>query len=128
MRTWLNKDFLNAAFSSAEQAMIPTVTVTADKNPSYSTDPGKATQDKVFLLSIVEAGKYFETYSARRCWPTNYAKARGVYTDSNGQCWWWLRTPGESQSEAAHATRDRGIIVNGGGGAVRPALWIELEP
>ena len=39
--------------------MIPIVTVSADENPEYSTNPGKATQDQVFLLSLKETKKYF---------------------------------------------------------------------
>lgn len=136
LRTWLNKDFLNAAFSSEEQAMIPTVTVSADKNPSYSTNPGKATQDKVFLLSIVEANKYFKTDSARQCKPTAYADAQGAYTNSSGFGWWWLRSPGCSQYSQGLAAdvSGNGCVVDIGTGVdfdervVRPALWIELEP
>jgi hypothetical protein len=61
LRKWLNDDFINSAFSADEKAIIPTVTVSADKNPQYSTYPGKATQDQVFLLSINEVEKYLHT-------------------------------------------------------------------
>ena len=54
LRKWLNDEFVNEAFSKKEQKYIPTVTVPAHKNPKYDTDPGKATKDKVFLLSAVE--------------------------------------------------------------------------
>lgn len=73
LRKWLNGTFINNAFSAEEQAMIPTVTVSADKNPDYSTDPGNATQDKVFLLSITEANQYFTSDEARKCGTTEYA-------------------------------------------------------
>ena len=43
-RKWLNNDFINAAFSDDENAMIPTVTVSADKNPEYDTDPRECDQ------------------------------------------------------------------------------------
>ena len=133
LRTWLNNDFINAVFSADEKAMIPTVTVSADKNPNYSTNPGKATQDQVFLLSITEVNKYFSSGSARQCKPTDYAVANGAYVDSpNVNCWWWLRSPGYCQNGAANV-RDVGD-VNGDGysvvasnGAVRPALWIDLN-
>lgn len=133
LRQWLNKDFLNAAFSAEEQAMIPTVTVPADKNPSYSTDPGKATQDKVSLLSIQEANKYFSSDSARQCAATDYAVANGAYVNSdNGNCWWWLRSPGLYQFLAAYVRSGGGLVesgdyVNGSDDAVRPALWINLD-
>ena len=133
LRKWLNNDFLGAAFSADEKAMIPTVTVSADKNPDYSTNPGNTTQDQVFLLSIPEANKYFNSDSARQCEPTDYAVANGAYVDSdNGNCWWWLRSPGYGQDDAADVDCD-GDVYEGGyfvyfdDIAVRPALWIDLN-
>ena len=133
LRTWLNNDFITSAFTSIEKSIIPTVTVSADKNPNYSTNPGNATQDKVFLLSINEATKYFTTSTTRQCKPTAYAKAQGAYVNSsNGNCWWWLRSPGSNQYAAS-------IVLNGGdvtyyghsvsndNDAVRPALWIDIS-
>ena len=136
LRAWLNDDFLNSAFSAEEKAKIPTVTVSADKNPSYSTNPGNATQDQIFLLSITEANKYFSSNSERTCQPTAYAKAQGVWTSSSGtsagNCWWWLRSPGSSRNLAADVSYDgfvyySGYYVNSSDYAVRPALWIDLE-
>ena len=131
LRKWLNDTFLNAAFSKEEQAMIPTMTVSADKNPSYSTRPGKSTEDQVFLLSIPEANRYFSSNTARQCEPTAYAKAQGCYANSNnGFCWWWLRSPGSSSGSAAGVSAVGSVSASGGVGngknAVRPALWIEL--
>lgn len=132
LRKWLNNDFINAAFSADERTMIPTVTVSADKNPDYSTNPGNATQDQVFLLSITEVNKYFSSYSARLCKPTDYAVANGAWENDSGNCWWWLRSPGFAQSCAADVGYV-GVVVEGGYGvglvitAVRPALWIDLN-
>ena len=133
LRKWLNNDFLGAAFSADEKSMIPTVTVSADKNPDYSTNPSNTTQDQVFLLSITEANKYFSSDSARQCKPTEYAVAGGAYVNSsNGNCGWWLRSPGFRQYNAAYVDRD-GVVIAGGSGvdggldAVRPALWIDLN-
>ncbi len=130
LRKWLNNDFKNTAFTANEKAMIPTVTVSADKNPKYSTNPGNATKDRVFLLSIPEANKYFNYNSARQCEPTDYAVANGAYVNSdNGNCWWWLRSPGYGKSYAAYVedygdVSERGGSVGSDHGAVRPALWI----
>ena len=55
LRQWLNSEFIDAAFSSAEQAKLMTTTVKAEKNPSYDTNPGNDTQDRVFLMSVNEA-------------------------------------------------------------------------
>lgn len=132
LRKWLNNDFINAAFSADERTMIPTVTVSADKNPDYSTNPGNATQDQVFLLSIAEVNKYFSSYSARQCKPTDYAVANGAWESDSGNCWWWLRSPGVYQYYAADVNYDGvfnefGNYVNLAFGAVRPALWIDLN-
>ena len=131
LRKWLNNDFVNAAFSSDEKAMIPTVTVSADKNPDYSTNPGNATQDQVFLLSITEANKYFSSDSARQCEPTDYAVANGAWEINSVNCRWWLRSPGSGQNIAASVYED-GVVFEHGNFvyldyiAVRPALWIEF--
>ena len=140
LRKWLNGTFINNAFSAEEQAMIPTVTVSADKNPEYRTDPGNATQDKVFLLSITEANQYFTSKEARKCAPTDYAIAQGARTKDNykvgdrATCWWWLRSPGTGEVYAVAAgisidghVYDYGHVVNNDGDAVRPAMWITLE-
>ena len=133
LRKWLNSDFINVAFTADEKAMIPTVTVPADKNPNYRANPGNATQDQVFLLSITEANKYFSSDSARRCEPTDYAVANGTYVSSSsgGKCWWWLRSPSNAQNSAADVVNDGGGLgygnrVNCSFDAVRPALWIDL--
>lgn len=133
LRKWLNSSFINSAFSSEEKAKIPTVTVSADKNPKYSTDPGNATQDQVFLLSIAEAEKYFSSNSARRCTPTEYAIANGA----ERSCLWWLRSPGKYSEHAADVQSGGDIYYAGylyrtisaydGDLAVRPAMWISIK-
>ena len=136
LRKWLNGTFINNAFSAEEQAMIPTVTVSADKNPDYSTDPGNATQDKVFLLSITEANRYFTSDKARKCVPTDYAIVQGAYTSDSYKaggrdtCWWWLRSPGYDQNFCAANVFCDGHVQRNSVEyeciAVRPALWIDL--
>lgn len=138
LRKWLNSTFLNAAFSPTEQKKIVRTTVSADKNPNYSTDPGNATTDKVFLVSINEANQYFDNDEAGKCVPTTYAKANGASTNSSctkggaATCWWWLRSPGRYQNYAADVFYDGtghsyGSNVNDSSDGVRPALWIELD-
>ena len=136
LRKWLNNDFINVAFSADEKAMIPTVTVTADKNLEYSTNSGNATQDQVFLLSLTEANKYFSSDSVRQCKSTDYAVSQDVWERDNGNCCWWLRTLANSQGYESYATfvYDDGELGDEGGMrasydsfAVRPALWIDLN-
>lgn len=139
LRKWMNGTFLNKAFNAEEQAQIQNTTVSADKNPEYNTNPGNATTDKVFLLSINEVEKYFNSDEARKCAPTAYAKAQGAYTSDiyktasgAATCWWWLRSPGDIQGSAASVSNGGsvsyfGYIVNYDYDAVRPALWINLD-
>lgn len=137
LRQWLNGTFLNTAFSSAEQAMIADTNVSADNNPKYSTNSGNATTDKVFLLSIDEVNRYFDSEEARKCISTAYAKANGAMTsigytkDGEGTNWWWLRSPGYDQGGAARVLGDGSVSYGGyrvysGGNGIRPALWINL--
>ena len=139
LRKWLNGTFLNKAFSTEEQAQIQNTTVSADNNPQYSTNPGNATTDKVFLLSINEVEKYFNSDEARKCAPTAYAKAQGASTSDTfktpsgaATCWWWLRSPGDDQSSAAYVyfggdVFELGNYVFSGLNAVRPAMWITID-
>ena len=114
-----------------EKAKINTTKVTADKNPSYSTSPGNNTTDKVFLLSITEVNQYFSSDSVRQCQGTAYCYALGAYKASNGNCWWWLRSPGFHSHSAARVNYFGSVYLYGNlvhhdDDAVRPALWINL--
>lgn len=133
LRRWLNNQFLKSAFTDGEQGYILTTTVTADKNPEYNTDPGNDIENKVFLLSINEAEKYFTSDQDRQLKATEYAKDKGVYVHSdNGNSGWWLRSPGYSSNDAAYVNIDGSIYCGGlyvvaDDAAVRPALWLGIE-
>ena len=137
LRRWLNNDFYNRAFSTGEKKAILKSDVSADKNPSYSTNPGNATKDSVFLLSIVEAKKYFASDKARMCAGTDYAIEQGAYiwrdytVDGRKACWWWLRSPGINSDDAAFVVDDgsiygRGFLVDDSREAVRPCVRVRL--
>ena len=137
LRSWLNRTFINDAFSESEKSMIADTKVTADENPNYSTNPGNDTTDKIFLLSINEVNKYFTTDDSRKCAPTYYAIEQGAYTSDSyttggkATCWWWLRSPGSSQFFASYvdaggSVHDYGNYVDDSSDCVRPALWINL--
>ena len=131
LRKWMNSTFLNNAFSTEEQAQIQNTTVSADNNPQYRTNAGNATTDKVFLLSISEVEKYFNSDEARKCAPTAYAWAQGGLMGDNIYRSWWLRRLG-NYKHADIVDNDgsvfRGLNVNSDYVCVRPALWINLEP
>lgn len=159
MRSWLNgygasdnqqggdyssSNFLDSAFSSAEQAAIANSTVVNADNPRFGTTGGNDTIDKIFLLSIDEATKTeygfltdYSTYDkARMAKTSTYAKAAGCWTDTNtayaGNAWWWLRSPGYNTDETADVYSDgfligNGYSVNNNDIAVRPALHLNLS-
>lgn len=131
LRRWLNNDFFKSSFSDAERVMIQNVVVSADKN-DYRTNPGNATKDRIFLLSIDEANEYFDSTTSRRCKLTEYSKSCGVFSVEGLSCW-WLRTPGMHQDYAAvvfptGSVDSDGLAVWFQKLAVRPAMWIQLNP
>ena len=88
LREWLNNEFINEAFSSSEKSQIPTVKVEAEDNPEYGTEAGNDTEDKVFLLSIDEAEKYFDSDAERMCKPTEYANEKDIFVNEDYEsCW-----------------------------------------
>ena len=110
-RKWLNGEFYNSSFSGEEKARII----------SFN-------QDNVFLLSREEAEKYFADDDARKCKPTAYAKAKGVWTGDNGCGEWWLRSSNMGLVDNVnHYGVVNSINVYGFIGFMRPALWINLE-
>ena len=134
LRSWLNGEFYETAFIPEEKNAVLTSLVTADSNPGYDTPAGNDTRDRVFLLSIYEADRYFADATSRTCFGTPYCFAQGAYKDDDyGTCWWWLRSPGFVSSKAANAGTNGYIQYLGSSvvnkhSAVRPALWINLKP
>ena len=146
LRAWLNKDFLNAAFTAAEQKGIVLTTVDNSESQGYgeySTNGGNDTQDKIFLLSYAEAYKYFDVTQSdsvntkAQAEPTMYAISQGAYTNSSNETsdgeaagWWWLRSPGHYQDYAARVYDDGSLYsrsVSLDSVCVRPALWVDLD-
>ncbi|WP_019001943.1 protein kinase domain-containing protein [Succinimonas amylolytica] len=128
LRKWLNNDFLKEAFSEEERERIKLSEVVNDDNREYGTRGGNNTRDRVFCFSLAEAEQYFKNDSERQCRPTTYARNQGAWVnDSNGCCFWWLRSPGNFKNFASvvysvGALQPFGNFVNNDCCAVRPAL------
>lgn len=144
LRTWLNDDFINCAFTSEEQSAILLTNVDNSSSQRYwSTDGGNDTQDKIFLLSYAEANEYLgvtfgdSSNIQSRVAPTAYAIAQGAYTsddyktaDGEAAGAWWLRSPGYYQDDASEVRCDGSLNstrVSHTFYCVRPALWVNLE-
>ncbi len=127
---WLNEDFCNTAFTSAQrQNILPT---TLD-NSAYSTDYSKydsvSTTDNVFLLSCSEAqnASYgFTDSETLKAVGTDYAKAQGLYVNSNKCSCWRLRSASDFSGSACRVDHDGDVSSYGSVEStdlgVRPAL------
>ncbi|MCR5137747.1 MAG: DUF6273 domain-containing protein [Oscillospiraceae bacterium] len=120
LRKWLNGEYYENTFSEEEKAAILECELKNSDNPQYGTEGGNDTRDRVFLLSIEEAEKYFKDDRDR----------------ATGACW-WLRSPGRYGFYVALVFGDGSVYdvgsVNYFGNCVnfrygvRPALKINLK-
>lgn len=128
LRTWLNKDFYETAFSETEKnAMILQENINNGTNTYHSTiNGGNATEDYVWLLSVQEIfnSAYgfcnYNTgagYITKRFSPTDYAETAGVdfivYKDEPKGCAYFLRSHGSSLQNAAIMIQ-KGIVMPDG--------------
>lgn len=131
LRTWLNEDFCNAAFSETEQKLLAQTELVNTDNPYYGTVGGEKTVDRVFLLSLDEVDEYL-TPEQRLATVSEYARNQGCFTNGPGRGWWWLRSPGKYSRDACYVGADGkvsvyGYVVHRPGWAIRPAVWIDLS-
>ncbi len=137
IRTWLNNDFYNTAFSSSQKACILTSELDNKAKTSYSKYDSETTYDKVFLLSWSEMQNTaygfpanWDSSYARQAKGTDYAKCQGLDVDSSSeysdQC---LRSATGYNSDEACYVNIHGdlsycwyVYITGLG--VRPALKI----
>lgn len=135
LRRWLNHDFLNMAFTQAEQGRILSTTVINENNTEYGTLGGNTTTDKLFCLSISEYRGLRSEYQIAPEYDRsgNVSGHHDIPRDDKPA--WWLRTPGgdkwadERGKESVHAcyVYDRSVRswdVNDRYG-IRPAMWIK---
>ncbi|MBQ7011525.1 MAG: hypothetical protein IJN63_07435 [Clostridia bacterium] len=135
LREYLNGEFYEAAFDASDREQIIESEISNPNNTSQGTLGGNATVDRVFALSFEEAEKYLIGKEYAYGYPTDYVKALGVYEDEEGgtgRCWYWLRSPGSSQSNAAKMEYDgtvsyRGSMIHYSKYGVRPAIRVRVE-
>lgn len=115
LRKWLNKEFLEAAFTPQERMMIVPNKIVNMRNRKYYTQGGMDTMDRVHILSPDEAERYLPEPAQRA-----------------GDGWWWLRSPGSNLFSAVAVYEDgsiyeAGIHIDYEKGGVRPAIWVLLK-
>ena len=141
IRTWINNEFYNTAFKTAEKGAILTTNVDNSASSTDSTSNQYAcdnTSDKVYLLSYkdylnADYGFSSSSYSSstRTCKPSDYALANYCSMDtSTRNCYYWTRSPYSFYSYGAWCVGYDGSLygsyVSSSDRGVRPALTINL--
>lgn len=120
IRTWLNDDFYNTAFSSSQRASILTSELdNRAYSTSYSEYDSETTYDKVFLLSDSEMQNTAYGFpansdpsSARQAKGTDYAKCQGVDVDSSSKCSEQrLRSAGDDSESTCNVDNNGRLVV-----------------
>ena len=141
VRQWLNSDFYNAVYTSAQKAKILESDIENRANSQYNVGGGVNTKDKVFLLSLAEATMYFSNDAARTIkynatQAQMEALAMEISNRANSENWhskptyagiladlqsyngttdrWWLRTSGQDLTRAAQISYDGSPYMVGG--------------
>ena len=126
IRNWLNGDFKNTAFTTAEVSGIVDKTI--------QTPGQNDTTDKIFLLSKNEAETYLSSSAERITTSTAYGYNESASEAENK--WWWLRDKGTMGGGAGVAVAvtntgyvwEPGVDVNLGYWiGTRPALCFDLN-
>ena len=145
LRKYLNNDFFDR-FSYDEKNMIIGTDIINNDNLWYNTSGGYSTFDKIFLLSIDEAEKYFggsaDYVNKNRKNFKGVNDNSGAYlSNSNDKkraakfggklsALWWLRSPGSNSNKAAKVAANGSILVIGEKfsemAPFRPALWLKV--
>lgn len=146
IRTWLNDNFYNTAFTKEEQSIILETLVNNDlSSTNDSSNPYicNNTIDKVFLLSENDVlnseygfgNTYNEGKPQRQLYSTDYAKVQGCYKYNRAayleKCCWILRSPTSDYSTSVVQCVIEGDLVTQGtvyetSNGIVPALWIDL--
>ena len=141
IRSWLNNEFLNEAFTKGEQTNIIESNIPAPQNHMSSTDQGGATIDKMFLLDEAEFEEYFELMMPGM-WAVRTDFTKGKLTAdtwilrSKGDSWEYDRNPGIwpwnkdiAVINLVAQISGNDFIYNGteeeNENGIRPAMWLK---
>lgn len=125
LRDWLNKEFLENAFSNQEQTFLLSTELNND-SPFSKGNGGMATQDQVFLLSQAETKLYFKSISDRVA-ITVPAVIPATKDGSLSKSSWWLRSTVNNDILAAYISSTGYINTYGSAQTrlgIRPAIWV----
>lgn len=132
IRTWLNNDFMNAAFTDEESDLIVygEINNDIDDESRGSMFGCGGTFDKVFLLSNDEVKEYMTGDFAGFVYsPASvYAENKGLNETSKEASDWYIRTPGRVNNAAVYKEggywSQESPNKNFG---IRPAVWVWVD-
>ena len=150
IRTWLNCDFLAAAFTDEEQCAIMETTVSTPAGRFISPATREKiqiascpdTQDLIFLLSANEVERYFPKVSQRRIRNNSYLldkpestmpyPAEGNACDFTYGNWWLRDVRVDKGIKCAFHVKAYGAIASAGQinlkrYVIRPAMWVDAS-
>lgn len=139
IRTWLNNDFKQRAFTGAEAEALKRNTVVTKTNPFEEGDNTITTQDYVYLLSSEEVSNAAYGFHpsagvsavSRKVMLTEYAKANDGFSSDEGYSCWWLRDNGISQHFGAYVLTGGKVtyqyFVGRRNDGVRPVICLALD-
>ncbi|MDD7553909.1 DUF6273 domain-containing protein [Schaalia hyovaginalis] len=135
LREWMNSDFLAAAFTGPQRALLVPGDAADDAGARQEEAPDEKAPsgDLVFALSRTEADVYLsddverELTGAARI--AEAAKDPALPLDEDGRADWWLRSRGNYGFTAQFVDRSGAPYAPGANVdavyAVRPALWLD---
>jgi len=154
LREYLNSSFLQKLTAGPkvieQQNAIAQTRIINNGNLWYNSNGGNDTTDKIFLLSLDEADKYFGDSGDYKNKKRKYFKDDKFSPDDNGNfitnihdteriaclnnenSWWLLRSPGNDNKTTAIVDFNGSICVDGANvsyniSSIRPALWLNVN-
>ena len=134
IRSWLNGDFLKQAVTEKERKSILTTEVDNNRSQDYSEwakKSGNETMDQIFLLSYAEANLYLNVRNQDKAGGKTQASPAACAEKDGKPVSWWLRS-NVGYWNAAAGVGVSGALesfeINSDSVAVRPAMWITMDP
>ena len=129
IRTWLNNDFYNTAFNTAQKNNIIFATSNnAAFSSTYSQYDAVSTTNPIFLpsYSLVKDNSFgLSSNDSRKAKGTDYAKCQGLFVRDSGFSAWLLRTAGSASDSVCNVSSNGSIFtsynVTGSSYGIRPA-------
>ena len=136
IRKWLNKEFMDIAFTQDEKAAIVQTTVKNSKSSDFEYAPMNDTTDEIFLLDEREVYRYFDdNMDSNGIYPDRKAGYTEIIRKDLNK-WdtyefdyisWWLRTLGKSEGEILDNSMFGGSDADIWRKGIRPAMWLLIS-